>query len=162
GAVSSITSVVLTGIQHTYIGDLQIVLVDPTGAGHNLLCRHLYPALALGNSYNFNPGTNITFDDAGQQWPAAAGDVPTGTYVTYGGAWTSGNLNITNGNLSAITGPAGTWTLMFYDWAAIDTGALVGWTLNGTSGSIGPGTTFCVPGQAGVMACVCNNPNGAG
>src|SRR5262249_7193088 len=66
--VTSITSVRLQGIAHTWIGDLQVILVDPNGAGHTLVCRHLFTGAGLGNAGDFVPGTNITFTDIGASW----------------------------------------------------------------------------------------------
>src|SRR5262249_2367625 len=129
--VTSITSVRLQGIAHTWIGDLQVILVDPNGAGHTLVCRHLFTGAGLGHAGDFVPGTNSPFTDIGASWPLAQGNVPSGTYVVYPGAWVSGNLGITNSNLASITGPAGTWTLQFYDWAAGDSGQLASWILDG-------------------------------
>src|SRR5687767_2576384 len=55
-AVTSICSVKLDGLVHTWVGDLQIVLVDPNGVGHNLMCRPGYTGFGYGSSGDFFGG----------------------------------------------------------------------------------------------------------
>jgi len=43
-AVTSVDSVTIDGLSHTWIGDLQATLVDPTGVKHNLFVRPGYLA----------------------------------------------------------------------------------------------------------------------
>jgi hypothetical protein len=170
--VGSITSVVIDGLQHTYLGDVQFVLWDPNGVGHNIVVRpgnNNTSVTGSGGSYLYGTFTFVEPGTPGAiQLPTTSPfyvDESPGTYEqafgTGPGLWSSGNLGVDNAPLSTITGPAGTWTLTFYDWWAYDTGSMDGWTLNGTDSSTSA-TPFCVPGSGGVMGCVCGNPNGAG
>ena len=168
--VTSITSVDIAGLNHTWIGDVQFVLKDPSGTRHNIAVRP-----GFGNTSTFGNqgdylGGNYSFKDAGSgnlllpTNSTTTVNPPAGIYeqmfCNAPNVWTSGTLGIDNALLSTISGPAGTWTLECFDWAGGDYGGFSGWTLNGTDLS-GP-VAFCEPTQAGVIACACGNPNGAG
>src|SRR5581483_8819914 len=145
-------NVTLTGISHTFTGDIDVLLVGPFGQDVVLLAD-------VGNTTITN--VTLTFDDA------ASGSVPapivSGTYKpTNGGAFGGGPpapagpygsaLSVFNG-----TNPNGTWNLFVYDDGGGDTGSISGgWSLdittngptissfNPTSG--GPGTSVVITG----------------
>jgi hypothetical protein len=168
--VEGVTAVVLIGITHTRVGDLQGVLRDPTGVGHNLFNRSGFTGTGTGNPGDFlAPGQTLVFvPSGGAAWPAA-GNISSGAYDQdfgvgcAGGSWTPGILGIDDTNLGKIRGPAGTWTLEIYDWASGDTGNLAGWSLDvvATVGAA-PMISFCEPGQGGIMTCPCGNPPAGG
>lgn len=116
----------LTGLSHTYIGDLQIVLISPSGAGYNILHRPGFTGTGFGSSADFS-GT-YAFMTQGVPLPAlSSGVVPTSTSV--GQAYTFSFGNWPNGqhgfaNASAISAEAGTWELRVYDWETQDTGSV--------------------------------------
>lgn len=134
--IASIQSVVLNiSTTHTWIGDLQVVLFDPNGVGYNIFVRPGSVNGSVGSSGDLLAG-QYTFVDptsGNPALPAAGNSVPGTTYSQSYNTWTNGNLGINNTGLNSITGAAGTWTLRIYDWAAGDTGALGGWTLNYTA-----------------------------
>ncbi len=162
---ASLAKVEINGLSHTWVGDIQIVLTDPTGANHNIMCRPNSIAGGLGLDCDMD-GTTYSFWQSGQQ------DLPTvcpgtsftgGEYNQYFGDWNSGDAGIFNTPLGLIPVSAGNWTLKVYDWAAGDSGAITSWRLC-FAGPSGP-TTFCPPsGQGTTNGCVASisatgNPN---
>jgi len=172
--VTSIDSIELTGLDHTWAGDLQIVLTDPNGVGYNIMFR---PGLGPGATCCGN-GDDLLGDyiwvSPGQSTngpiPAAAsggGSIAPGTYdqswdSMAGVVWPEPDENVFNTPMNTITGPAGVWTLSIYDWAALDPGMWASWTLIGNGGGAGPGANYCTStinstGGASVMSA-----NGSG
>jgi len=160
-----VTAVVLTGITHTWVGDLQCVLRDPNGVGHNLFNRSGFVGVGNGNGGDFAmPGQDLTFaPSGGGLWPVA-GDIGSGRYDqdfgSGGGDWIPGVLSIDNANLGCIRGPAGRWTLEIYDWFAGDVGTVGSWTLHALVDPSGSTSmiNFCNPAQGGIQPCPCSNP----
>lgn len=161
---SQLIKVELQGLSHTWVGDLQFVLTDPTGGRHNLICR----PNSVGGSVGLNcdlDGTDYVIFAAGQV------DIPTvcpgttfpgGNYNQHFGSWNSGDLGVFNTPLSSIPVSAGNWTLTVYDWAGGDVGTLSGWRLC-FSGPVAP-PTFCTPPGTTTNGCVptiaaTGNPN---
>jgi hypothetical protein len=157
--VTSISSVTITGLTHTWVGDVNFVLRNPAGQRTNVFSRPgLTSNTTFGNSGDFLGGT-YTFVSAGFPQLPAAGNPAAGTYIqnfggTGTGAWTNTVL-ISNNLLSSVSGAAGVWTLECYDWGAGDTGSFTGWTLGGvdTSSAI---SAFCLGDGTGT-ACPCTN-----
>ena len=165
-AVSNIDSIVIDGLSHTWIGDLQMTLSDPNGVEHLFVMRPGSTGTSAGNSGDFT-GATYTFVETGGVALPTTGDAAPGTYdqsfdTGNGFAWTSGTLGINNTPLSAISGPAGNWTLTIYDWAGGDTGSFSGWTLNGNGGGGGnTGAAYCFGDGTGT-ACPCAAFGGIG
>jgi subtilisin-like proprotein convertase family protein len=135
------------GTEHTFVGDLQVVLTDPTGGMHNVLHRFGFTTAGFGSGCDLN-GAYSFYQSAGLSLPATcpgSGDVLPGDYLQNFGTWNSGDLGIFNTPLSAIPIANGNWTLTVYDWAAGDVGALADWQLCFDSGPSGP-TTYCTAG----------------
>ena len=157
--VTSIDSIVIDGFAHTWAGDLQVTLADPSGVEHLVFVRPGYlNTSGAGTAGDFMGGTYTFVESGGLSLPTASDgvDIPPGTYNqtfdTGGVVWVSGTNNIFNTPMSTIAGAAGNWTLTIYDWAAGDTGSFSGWTLNGNGGSGGPGTEYCAEA---VYTCPC-------
>lgn len=129
---ASINEVVFTGLSHTWVGDVQIVLDDPNGGRHNLITRLGGGGPGNGSQSDFNAANLITISDAGAAFPVAPPNpVAAGVYQPHFGNWTNTGV-ISNDALAAIpVVPGGTYTLFAYDWVGGDTGALVGWSING-------------------------------
>lgn len=173
--VKTVTSVKLQGLTHTWIGDLQAVLRDPAGNGHNLFVRPGYLNTGnFGNSGDFLGG-DYTFVDCGTAGAltlptssAVATNPPAGSYLqAFGvgaGAWPSGTSAVDNNCIGTIKGAAGVWTLTMYDWGGGDTGAITGWMLSGTD--LGPGdiATYCYGDGTGNGGpnCPCGNNSAVG
>ena len=157
-AVTSITSVKLSGLNHTWRGDLHIFLVDPTGLKHAIVTRPGSTGATVGDSGDYLVGDYTFVDVGGGTVAQGATNISPGTYNQYTntgtGMWTAGADNV---SFASITGPAGTWTLGVEDWAAGDVGSITGWTLNGTDNSGAP-VAFCDPGVGNVQPCPCVNP----
>jgi len=135
-AVTSITSVEIADLNHTWSGDTQATLSDPNGVQHLLWLRPGQggSGSSFGNSGDFT-GTISIVESGGATLPIS-GDIAPGAYnqsfeTGTGVTWNSGDAGIDNTALSAISGPAGTWTLSIYDWGGGDSGSFSGWTLNG-------------------------------
>jgi len=149
--VNCIDSITIIGLSHTWIGDLQAVLVDPNGVGWTIFLR---PEIEVGETCCGNPG-NFTFVDPGTSMNGPlpqTGDPAPGDYdqswqsfdAVSNLVWPDGDENVFNVPLSGISGPAGAWTLNIYDWAAGDSGSFEIWMLNGnacTGGGLG--TPYC-------------------
>jgi subtilisin-like proprotein convertase family protein len=158
GGVTSITSIEIGDMVHTWVGDLHIVLEDPTGKGYTIMHRPGFTGSGFGNSGDRMGGGIYKFVETGG---VPVPDVPSPTNMPpavynqhFGyagppsGVWPTGANNIHNTLMSGITGPSGTWTLKIYDWAGGDTGTVSGWTLNG----IGGFTTYCTA-KINSLAC---------
>jgi hypothetical protein len=135
--VKSIKSIELHGLTHSWIGDVQAVLVSPEDVGHNIFVRPgLFNTGTFGNSGDFTGGTYTFVESGGDNLPttSTAFSPPAGTYnQAFGvgaGMWPDGALGIFNTPMSGISGGGGLWTLVIFDWAGGDPGALTGWTLN--------------------------------
>ena len=137
-AVTGIDCVTIEGLAHTWIGDLQVTLQDPNGVQHNIFVRPGYlNTSGFGNSGDFDGGSYTFVETGGSDLPNDSGSAGAAAgcwnqdFDTGGTTWVSGTNGINNTALSAITGPAGTWTLTIYDWAAGDSGQFAGWKLSG-------------------------------
>lgn len=137
--VTSITSIEVAGLNHTWSGDLQMTLADPNGVEHLVFLRPGFLNTSnFGNSGDFT-GDYTFVESGGAALPnsSAAGNIAPGTYnQTFdsgGTTWSSGDNGINNTPLGSITGPQGDWCVKIYDWGGGDTGGFTGWTLNGTS-----------------------------
>ena len=150
---TQITAVKLHGLTHTWVGDLQFVLEDPTGAWFNIF----YRPLSVNNSVGFNcdlSGDYNIYETAGQVMTSSC---TAGDYSQAFGDWPSGSATppILNTNLSGITingASNGTWILHVYDWAGGDIGTLTSWELcfDAPSGPVvyctaGTSSNGCVP-----------------
>ena len=167
--VTSIDSIQFYGLHHERIGDLQFVLVDPNGIGHNLLVR---PGVGdggspIGNTGEFLVGGYTFVESGGATLPGDAGetDLSAGVYnqsfTTGVGIWPSGLHGILNTPLSQITGPAGNWTLKVYDWKEEEWGASAGWILNGNGVVGNNGSAYCFGDGTGAV-CPCSAYGAAG
>ncbi len=169
GAATVTTSSVVTvtlNIAHTFVGDLDIFLVDPSGTRAMLLTSD-----NGGGGENFTntvlqtgAATNITTI-------VAVGEPYTATYAPEGGISTapdrtgaaaSGNYNAII-PASAIVGAAinGAWTLRVFDDAGGDAGTLLNWSLAISEPTLAP-YTFAItgPGTVSAVTYTVNGTNG--
>ena len=169
-AVTSIDSVVIDGLTHTWAGDVQATLSDPNGVEHLLFLRPGFLNTSnFGTAGDFLAGTYTFVESGGASLPTSSNgiDITPGTYdqtFDSGGViWNSGDAGIVNTPMSMITGPAGNWTLTIYDWGGGDSGSFTGWTLNGQGGATGPntGAAYCFGDGTGA-ACPCSANGAAG
>ncbi len=133
--------------QHTWAGDLFVVLTDPTGGNHNIIHRIGSTGSGAGLNCDLNGAYSI-YETAGAAWPTicpGTTDIPVGDYDQFVGGWPSGTNGIFNTPLSAIPVSNGAWTLTIYDWAGGDSGALGDWQLCFDTGPVGP-VTYCTAG----------------
>ena len=130
-------SVTLLDVNHTWTGDIEVLLVAPNG--DNLLVMD--GAFGSGDANN----STIAIADGGTAFPSS-GNVVDGTYAPTGG--TGGNLTAPaparqgNANFAdAFTGddPNGTWSLYVFDSVNGDTGNVNGgWELSIDPPAAGP------------------------
>ena len=152
--VMNVCKITIDGLNHTWIGDLQIVLYDPLGRGYNVMCRPgVASAGGFGNNGDMSVGTYEFVEYGGLPVPdTAATPMPPNTYNQHFGdenvggiPWPNGSNNIFNMGFSAINGPPGPWTLAIYDWAGGDSGSCVSWRLEGNQNCnvAPPIVTYC-------------------
>lgn len=130
GVVSKLR-VTLNGLSHTCYGDLDVLLVGPTGQSIVLMSD-------VGGCGNSTAPTNLTFDDFAPTSLASGVLASTGSYRPF----SFGNGDVFSDPapvpsaavaLSAFNGtnPNGEWKLYVMDDATFDTGAIQdGWTLD--------------------------------
>jgi subtilisin family serine protease/subtilisin-like proprotein convertase family protein len=118
GATGNVTGLTMNiNITHTYLGDLDVFLISPTGTRIDLFTD-------VGGGTD---GINATLDDTAA------------TLISSASTPSSGQLTGTfrpEASLSALNGQAinGTWRLEITDDAGGDSGSLVSWQLNMRSG----------------------------
>ncbi|MCP3918770.1 MAG: hypothetical protein GY711_24755 [bacterium] len=152
---STIDSVKLTGLSHTYAGDLTIVLYDPSGVGHVVVNRVCSSCDYDGDFEIVESGAPNVFDpiDAG----CVGMMIPSGVYDQFFGAncgqWTDGSDGVFNTPMSGIpVVDGGTYELRIFDWLGGDMGSLVEWGLCGQVSCPIPATTpFAADGPGGLV-----------
>jgi len=145
---TQVVDIKLNGLNHTWLGDLQVTLKDPSGTEHNIVHRPGFTGAGFGNNCDLN-GNYVVYETFGSDFLTQCG---AGDYFQSFGNWTSGTNGIINTNISAIPAITGTYTLSIYDWAGGDSGSLTSWELcfNTPSGPLayctaGTSTNGCVP-----------------
>lgn len=130
GTLSRLT-VTLSGILHTCVSDIFVLLVGPTGQSVVLMTD------VGGHTATPVPATLI-FDDASlNDLPYLSGQTPTGTYrptslvatVEFTAPAPSAPYGATLSGFNG-TNPNGTWSLYVLDAYAWDEGVMFGWTLS--------------------------------
>ncbi|QQL45637.1 PIG-L family deacetylase [Sulfuriroseicoccus oceanibius] len=116
GAGSILDVNVTLDITHSWVGDLTLTLIHPTGTRVTLSSRY------GGSADNY---TNTTFDQQAATSIASARPPFTGTFRP------DGNLD----NLNTLDA-SGTWTLEIYDGVSADGGSLNSWSIDLTSGDM--------------------------
>jgi subtilisin-like proprotein convertase family protein len=153
-----LTHLEIQGLEHTWVGDVHVVLESPQQIAFTILHRPGFqgttPPFNAGNRSNLLPGTYTFVETGGAQIPHVPDTVPEnpifpGTYVQdfgnpAGGVWPNGQNNILNVPLSQIPAAPGVWRLVIYDWAVGDTGACTGWSLHGLRSP----TPYCTAGTS--------------
>jgi len=124
GDISSV-SVTLIGVTHSFSGDLEVLLVGPTGASSILMSD-----VGVGNDFL---NDNITFQTGGAPFAVASG-----TYAPIGSDF-NGGAPAPSGPYSAdlsvfdFTNADGIWSLYVNDDAVGDFGGISDWSLSFTS-----------------------------
>ena len=157
-SASRIERVRIDGLQHTWLGDVQLVLESPTGARFNLLQTN---DGAIGGGCPADLAGDYVFVDAlaGQDpcgnplfWPACPGALlPPGMYAQSFGAWPAGTGGIQNVPLHQIPLASGTWQLLAYDWfVPADFGDVLSWSV--CFDVAGTPASFCTPQAPGTSS----------
>lgn len=140
GTLTGIKVVTLTNMAHTFVGDLQVALISPTGTRVNLFSRFgVTTATGFGSGTNLD-GTYAFTDGVGSPAFSPAGTTYAGgTYnrVTNAVAavvqigTVSGVQGLNPNTYATLVGESvnGNWTLEVRDFAAADTGTLGSWSL---------------------------------
>lgn len=155
-AVTSIQSLTIEGLEHSWIGDLTLTLIAPDTEEYLIFVRPGFsPAAPGGASAEFGDGEYAFVDVGGAPLPdnTTGGTLSFGCYLvdddTGSAVWNDGDLGIRVRPLSQINAPPGDWQLAFYDaLEGIDFGSYTGWRLNFN----GDGTSTC----ASVALSLCN------
>jgi len=125
-------NLVFGSLQHTWMADLSIALISPTGTRSHII-RSDYEGAGDGPLGSDNNFVNTTLDD---QAP---------TNISDGTAPFSGSFNVNYGDisnpLSAFNGESalGTWTVEITDWFSADEGSLNEWGIMFTGLDNNPG-----------------------
>ena len=138
--VADVVSVALDGFDHTWLGDVHVILETPAGVRHNVMHRPGFTGTGFGNSGDPGGSPHIFVETGGLSVPVM-GDMPADTYNQSFGVWPGGL--VLNTPMTTISGTAGTWSLYIYDWAGADVGLITGWTLTVNSGAPQPPTIYC-------------------
>jgi hypothetical protein len=162
----NVRSIKIYHLSHTSIGDLQVVLQDPSGLKYTLFARPGSDGLSPGNDGNLtnsditivDPGTPLALDVP----TASTTDMPTGVYRQYfNPTWSSASqlAAVGNVNLSAIPMVPGQWKLTIYDWRNSNAGTYDRWEMSGDA----PPAPYCTAGTSS-HGCVpsiaaANNPS---
>lgn len=168
--VTSVSALRLLGFQHSWRGDLHVLLRAPNGVAFNVVVRPGSDGWTAGDTGNYLLGDYTFVDVGGASVHQGNANIGSGTYDAFPntgpGMWT---LNASTVPLASIAGPAGVWTLEIRDWAGSDTGSLGGWTLEGTDappaiasfcagdGALSDHTTPCPCGNNGASGNGCGN-----
>lgn len=133
GQVGTFNGITLTGLTHTWAGDLVISLVLPDATTVSIANRIGKTSSVSGFGESSNFGGNYTFNDTGADiWAAGLGGgsdfiIPSGAYRA------TGALVSTPIDLNALIAGkdiTGDWKLIIVDAAGGDIGALVEWSLD--------------------------------
>jgi len=132
--VSSILSITLKGLTHTWVGDLIVTLTNPDNVSVDIFRRVGSTALAAtGDSSNLSGDYKFTTGGA-SFWTAAAGGtsafvIPVGTYAATTNAFTGvlATSEVQTNLNTLITTTAGNWTVKITDNAGADTGTFTSW-----------------------------------
>jgi subtilisin-like proprotein convertase family protein len=133
GTIVSVNSITLTGLSHTWVGDLLVVLQAPNGDNIQVFGRLGCTANAtVGNGSDL--AGNYIFQNTGTAFGGAAGTglVPAGTYARRSVPATLTIPPPDNDDFTVFNGDSanGNWTLTINDWATLDTGSLTSWSLD--------------------------------
>ena len=126
-------------IDHTWVGDLAVVLFSPSGTELQLAARPGSPigdeqtGFPWGDSSNLSSANPITFIDgaatSAEDLGAGVGggsDIPAGSYFPDADGWSTDIVNFAG----FVGEPAdGLWTIRVGDYGAGDTGILEAWNL---------------------------------
>jgi len=134
----TITSVsVEVSINHTWVGDLAIILRSPGGVELQLVARAgaTHPdegqGAPFGNGANLIAANPILFSDAGTASAETLGSggspIPAGSFTADADGWST-DITAFADYVGDLAG--GIWTLEVGDYAGFDTGTLESWTLN--------------------------------
>ncbi len=141
GTIVSLDAVTVTGLTHTWVGDLEVTLIAPNGEDVHLFSRVGCAACTPGNNTDAGDNSDLNgnyvfvisggadFADA-----ALAATIPPTTYnrstatnSSFAGGWDLDTYLIFAGDLVA-----GNWTLSINDWYILDVGSLGSWSLDFT------------------------------
>jgi len=166
--------IIISGFEHTWVGDLTVKLIAPDNTEHIIFSRvGLTDASSLGDSSELSPDPEspYLFEDATDLnfWTAAriidgTTPIPGGPAVTYP-THAAGSSNILGGQTAPITSmnmafenvrnPNGTWKLCFADEAGGDVGSVVQAQL--FLNNLVPAEPLCLPivTQNGTTVLIC-------
>ena len=123
---TAVTEVKLNGLNHTFTGDVQIVLTSPAGVSYNLFNTVGGPCDFAGNFVIVAP----------QHPPYPLVGCGNGSFAHTPGKveqqfhfWPDGTHGIFNTSLSAVAPATGDWRLTIYDWEINDVGTLASWEI---------------------------------
>lgn len=158
GSITGLTSVTVTGLTHTWVGDVRGYLTY--GSAKFTLFQH--PGTGtFGHSDDLQAG-DYTFDVVStntiESWAAANVNIPAGTYRAAHQSDESAvvpgtNSVLSDGNVFNGMDPNGTWTLTFVDRASGDLGSFTGWSAAGTYDAVPEPASMLALG-AGALALV--------
>lgn len=129
----SVSSITISGLAHTWAGDLAATVTAPGGASFDLFIR---PGRAAAQSFGTPFGTFNDFTGGIYTFVASGG---TNLWTTFaGGNAGTGSYDASTANGGGAASGlfpggygAGDWTLTVSDWAESDTGSFNSWEIRG-------------------------------
>lgn len=129
GRPFTVVGVQLTGLTHTWAGDLSMTLSGP-GGGNSFNFFHRPGQTTpdnFGQNVDFAAANSYSFVDGGAHWDTAqTGVMPSGSYAPIRSPFAP--VHFIN-SFAGLNGVDGEWTLFISDSALGDVGAIQGWSL---------------------------------
>jgi hypothetical protein len=123
---TAVTEVKLNGLNHTFTGDVQIVLTSPDKVSYNLFNQVGFACNFAGDFIIVAPQhPPFQLVGCGNGSPAHT----PGKIDQLFNSWPNGTHGIFNTSLSAVAPATGDWTLTIYDWEINDIGTLASWEI---------------------------------
>lgn len=118
GAVGALERISFVGLNHTWVGDMTLTLIDPSTNSVIFLQRPNWIGSGFGNSSDFSANNIYGFTPSSPTLWGSSGVIATGDYLTSSNNGTGTEVPT---NFSGVGG-SGLWTVFATDSAGGDTG----------------------------------------
>ncbi|MEO8147352.1 MAG: T9SS type A sorting domain-containing protein [Bacteroidia bacterium] len=131
---TTVANVKINGLTHTYQGDIDIILVNPSGQFVTLMSDQGNAVGAVGNNYTFQDGAPVFNPAASGTYSCADAAASPDNYPAPGPGAVSGPVTPLLSTFT--TAPNGTWNLYVVDDVGGDLGNFTSWSITFTGTSI--------------------------